>query len=89
MPYLRVFEFLHQKILQPGDAFEVENETMISLEEAVLNLGQLKKRYLHRAVLGMIEDMMYGGIVQEELLEDDLMEFVQGERDEHDLSIVH
>lgn len=89
MPYLRVFEFLHQKILQPGDAFEVENETVVSLEEAELNLGQLKKRYLHRAVLGMIEDMMYGGIVQEELLEDDLMEFVQGERDEHDLSIVH
>jgi hypothetical protein len=37
---------------------------MVLLEEAELHLEQLKKGYLHRAVLGMVEDIMFEGSIQ-------------------------
>lgn len=76
MPYMRVFEFLRQKIMWTVDTFEVKSDTPILLEEARLCLEQLKKGYLHRAVQGMIEDMMYGGSIEQELLEDDMTESI-------------
>jgi len=76
MPYLNIFEFLRQKVTWNVDTSAVESSTPVLLEEAELYLDQLKKSYLHRAVLGMIEDMMYGGSIQQELLEDDLMELM-------------
>ena len=65
MSYLKVFEFLHQKISWSTDA-SVLDASVTSLEDAELHLEQLKKKYLHRAILGMIEDMMYGGVVRYE-----------------------
>lgn len=63
--YLKVFEFLHQKISWSTDA-SVLDAGVTSLEEAEVHLEQLKRKYLHRAILGMIEDMMYGGVVRYE-----------------------
>ncbi|CAG7924445.1 unnamed protein product [Penicillium olsonii] len=80
IPYMRVFEFLQQKVGWAGDGIELEPTALILLEEAELQLEQLKKRYLHRAVLGMIEEMMYGGSIQEELVGNDLMEYLEGEQ---------
>ncbi|CAG8923943.1 unnamed protein product [Penicillium salamii] len=77
MPYMRVFEFLQQRV---GDGLGLESTTPVLLEEAELHLEQLKKKYLHRAVLAMIEEIMYGGRVQEELLGSDFMGLVEGER---------
>jgi hypothetical protein len=74
MPYMNVFGFLRQKVMWNDDTSTSECGTPVLLEEAELYLEQLKKSYLHRAVLGMIEDMIYSGSIQQELLEDDLME---------------
>lgn len=63
--YLKVFECLHQKISWNTDPSVLDVGTT-SLEEAEVHLEQLKKKYLHRAILGMIEDMMYGGVVRYE-----------------------
>jgi hypothetical protein len=43
------------------------------LEEAESYLQQLKDKYLHRAILGMIEDIMYGGFVRYEEISDEYM----------------
>jgi hypothetical protein len=43
------------------------------LVEAEAHLDQLKKKYLHRAILGMIEDMMYEGFAQYEGMADTLV----------------
>ncbi|KAJ5834023.1 hypothetical protein N7447_000049 [Penicillium robsamsonii] len=73
-PYMNVLEFIRQKIMWNTGTFEPNSSTPVSLEEAELHLEQLKKNYLHRAVLGMIEDMMYGGSIHQDLLEDDFKE---------------
>ncbi|KAJ5553729.1 hypothetical protein N7494_003107 [Penicillium frequentans] len=72
LPYLKVFEFLQHRILWNSDAIAPGTGTL-SLEEAEVYLERLKRTYLHRAILGMIEDMMYGGAVRFETLADDLM----------------
>ncbi|GLI80655.1 hypothetical protein PoHVEF18_009012 [Penicillium ochrochloron] len=72
VPYYELFQFLHQKILQTTGAAAVEID-LPGLAEAEAHLDQLKKKYLHRAILGMIEDMMYGGFVQYEALPDTLV----------------
>jgi hypothetical protein len=64
MPYMRVYEFLRQKVMWNAGIGEAETDNVVSLEEAALHLEQLKKEYLHRAVLRMVEDIMYGGTVQ-------------------------
>jgi hypothetical protein len=64
MPYMRVYEFLRQKVMWNSGIGEAETSNMVLLEEAGLHLEQLKKGYLHRAVLGMVEDIMYGGSIQ-------------------------
>jgi hypothetical protein len=71
-PYMSVLEFIRQKIMSDSGSFEDISSVSMSLGEAELHLAQLKKNYLHRAVLGMIEDMLYGGCIQQNLLEDDL-----------------
>lgn len=73
VPYYKIFQFLHQKIMWDADTSALES--LPSLEEAECYLEQLKKKYLHRAILGMIEDMMYGGFVRYEA---DLDTFVTG-----------
>lgn len=72
LPYLKVFEFLQHRILWNSDAIAPGTGTL-SLEEAEVYLERLKRTYLHRAILGMIEDMMYGGAVRYETLADDLI----------------
>ena len=72
LPYLKVFEFLQQRILWDSDTIAPRAD-ISSLEEAEGYLERLKETYLHRAILGMIEDMMYGGVVRYETLADDLM----------------
>ncbi|KAJ5578489.1 uncharacterized protein N7459_007453 [Penicillium hispanicum] len=72
LPYLKVFEFLEQKIIMNSDLFAPEI-TIVSLEEAESHLEHLKKKYLHRAILGMIEDMMEGRSVQYEPIPDDFV----------------
>ncbi|KAJ5627637.1 hypothetical protein N7490_009865 [Penicillium lividum] len=72
LPYLRIFEFLQQNLYSdtavPGvDALKLEAE---------FYLERLKEKYLHRAILGMIEDMMYGGVMQYDALPDDLMKAI-------------
>lgn len=67
MPYYKIFQFLHQKILWNTDSSSAALERDFpSLVEAESYLEQLKKRYLYRAILGMIEDMMYGAVVRYE-----------------------
>ncbi|KAJ5245311.1 hypothetical protein N7489_005407 [Penicillium chrysogenum] len=73
-PYMNVFEFIRQKIMWNAGTFEANSSAPISLEEAGLHLEDLKKKYLHRAVLGMIEDMMYGRRLPQSLLDDDFKE---------------
>lgn len=73
-PYMNVLEFLRQKIMWNDGTFDVNSSAPVSLEEAELHLEQLRKNYLHRAVLGMIEDMMYRGSIHQDLLEDDFKE---------------
>jgi hypothetical protein len=72
IPYSKLFQFLHQKILQTtgSSATAVDSPGLV---EAEAHLEQLKKKYLHRAILGMIEDMMYGGFEQCEALPDALV----------------
>lgn len=72
IPYFKVFQFLHQKILQTTGSSAMETD-LPGLAEAEAHLNHLKKKYLHRAILGMIEDMMYGGFVQYEELADPLV----------------
>lgn len=72
LPYLKVFEFLQQRILWDSVTVAVGAD-ILNLEEAEVYLERLKETYLHRAILGMIEDMMYGGVVRYETLADDLM----------------
>jgi hypothetical protein len=72
VPYFKLFQFLHQKILQDTGATAMEID-LPGLAEAEAHLDQLKKKYLHRAILGMIEDMMYGGFVQYEALPETLV----------------
>jgi hypothetical protein len=67
VPYCKIFQFLHRKILQTTGTYAMEVD-LPTLAEAEAHLDQLKKKYLHRAILGMIEDMMYGGFVQYEAL---------------------
>ncbi|KAJ5314515.1 WD repeat protein [Penicillium atrosanguineum] len=64
VPYYKMFQFLHQKIMWDADTSTLER--LPSVEEAESYLEHLKKKYLHRAILGMIEDMMYGGFVRYE-----------------------
>lgn len=72
LPYSKVFQFLQQQIL--GVFAEISlNESIMTLEEAEVYLEQLKGKYLHRAILGMIEDMMYVGVVQYGVGNDDFM----------------
>ncbi|KAJ5131262.1 uncharacterized protein N7515_007301 [Penicillium bovifimosum] len=70
-PYMNVLEFIRQKIMRDFGSFEEIPSVPISLGEAELQLAQLKKNYLHRAVLGMIEDMLYVGCTQQDSLGDD------------------
>lgn len=70
-PYMKVFEFIRQKIMWNAGTFGDNSSATVSLEEAELQLEQLRKNYLHRAVLGMIEDMMYGRSIHQDLLEDE------------------
>lgn len=72
VPYFELFQFLHQKILQTTGTSAMEVD-LPGLAEAEAHLDQLKKKYLHRAILGMIEDMMYGGFVQYDALPDTLV----------------
>ncbi|KAJ5767363.1 uncharacterized protein N7511_004979 [Penicillium nucicola] len=64
MPYMRVYEFLRQKVLWTAGVDEPENDNLLLLEEAETHLEKLKKGYLHRAVLRMVEDIMYAGTIQ-------------------------
>ncbi|CAI7607809.1 unnamed protein product [Penicillium glandicola] len=75
-PYMNVFEFIRHKIMWNPGTFEVNSSATVSLEEAGLHLEKLRKNYLHRAVLGMIGDMMYGGSVHQDLLEGGLKEIL-------------
>ena len=59
-PYMNVFEFIRQKVMCNAGSFEADSSVPVSQEEAELHLEELKKKYLHRTVLGMIEDMLYG-----------------------------
>lgn len=69
MPYLKVFNFLRQKTLwDDGSATEIP-----TIEETEGHLEQLKKAHLHRAILGMIEDMLYGVSVRHETMLDDFV----------------
>ena len=72
IPYFQVFQFLRQKILWDSDA-SASAIHVPTPEEAECHLEQLKKTYLHRAILGMIEDMMYGAFVQHETMLDDFV----------------
>lgn len=72
VPYSKVFEFLHQKVLWHTGGDSTANKTL-ALGEAESYLQQLKDKYLHRAILGMIEDIMYGGFVRYEEISDDYM----------------
>ena len=65
LPYYKVFKFIKQQILGLSGQ-SVSNEDEVSLEEADVSLAHLKQKYLHRAIQGMIEDMMYVGIPQYE-----------------------
>ncbi|KAJ5089343.1 hypothetical protein N7532_008027 [Penicillium argentinense] len=69
IPYSKVFEFLHHKIL--WHTGQSTGDQTLALEEAESHLQQLKNKHLHRAILGMIEDVMYGGFVQYEEVPDD------------------
>ncbi|OQE89842.1 hypothetical protein PENNAL_c0013G07110 [Penicillium nalgiovense] len=73
-PYMKVFEFIRQNIMWNAGTFEVNPSAPVSLEGAELHLEELKEKYLHRAVLGMIEDMMYGRRLPQDLLENDFKE---------------
>ncbi|KAJ5309216.1 hypothetical protein N7508_004595 [Penicillium antarcticum] len=64
MPYMRVYEFLRQKVMWNSRIDEAETNNIVLLEEAETHLEQLKKGYLHRAVLRMVEDIIYGGNIQ-------------------------
>ncbi|KAJ5161808.1 hypothetical protein N7492_007200 [Penicillium capsulatum] len=66
-PYFKVFSFLRQKTLWD----DTLRDGIATLEETECDLDQLKKNYLHRAILGMIEDMLYGVSVQHEPMLDD------------------
>ena len=70
--YSKIFEFLHQKVLWHTGGSSLENQNL-PLEEAEFFLQQLKDKYLHRAILGMIEDIMYGGFVRYEEISDNYM----------------
>lgn len=63
--YYKIFEFLHHKI-NSNTSTSVLDVDVPSLIDAEIHLEQLKRRYLHRAMLGMIEDMMYDGFVHNE-----------------------
>ena len=73
-PYMKVLEFVRQKIMWDASTFEANSSAAIPLEVAELHLEQLKKSYLHRAVLGMIEDMIYGRSIHQDILEEDYRE---------------
>ncbi|KAJ5819322.1 hypothetical protein N7474_004913 [Penicillium riverlandense] len=64
LPYTKLFDFLHQKVLDSTSADMYDTRASVSIEDAEFYLEQLKKRYLHRAVLDMIEEMMYGEFLQ-------------------------
>ncbi|KAJ5682695.1 hypothetical protein N7462_005860 [Penicillium macrosclerotiorum] len=72
VPYFKLFGFLHSKVSHniPTEAMEID---LPALAEAESHLEQLKKKYLHQALLGMIEDMMYGGFVQFETIADNFV----------------
>jgi hypothetical protein len=72
VPYLKVFEFLQQKILWDFDTITFEVQ-ILTLNEAEAYLEQLKERYLHRAILGMVEDMIYGEFARYETPPGDFM----------------
>lgn len=63
--YFKIFEFLHRKI-NSNTSMSVLGVDVPSLIDAEIHLDELKRRYLHRAMLGMIEDMMYGRFVRNE-----------------------
>ncbi|KAI2707263.1 hypothetical protein CBS147332_6917 [Penicillium roqueforti] len=73
-PYMKVLEFVRQKIMWDSGTFEANSSAAIPLEVAELHLEQLRKSYLHRAVLGMIEDMIYGRSIHQDILEEDYRE---------------
>lgn len=66
LPYLKLFQFLQQRMSPLEDQ-------LLTLEEAQACLEQLKEKHLHRAILGMIEDMMYGSLMRYESLTDDFI----------------
>ncbi|KAJ5738651.1 hypothetical protein N7493_001806 [Penicillium malachiteum] len=70
LPYLKVFEFLRQRTLWDSSGTSPGGQ-ILTLEEAEVYLVQLKEKYLHRAILGMIEDMMYGALTRYEPIPDD------------------
>lgn len=72
VPYFKLFQFLYQKTHQTTVSCAMATD-FPGLVEAEALLDQLKKKYLHRAILGMIEDMMYGGFVQYEGMADTLV----------------
>ncbi|KAJ5901707.1 hypothetical protein N7495_002235 [Penicillium taxi] len=57
-PYLKVFRFLKEKTLCSVNTTLLEFSSL-TLAESESCLELLKRKYLHRAILGMIEDMMY------------------------------
>lgn len=69
MPYFGVFDFLRQKTLWDDPSAN----DIPTIEETQCHLEQLKKTHLHRAILGMIEDMLYGVSVRHETMLDDFV----------------
>ncbi|KAJ6031948.1 hypothetical protein N7540_002680 [Penicillium herquei] len=70
LPYLKLFEFLQQRTIWDSSG-TMHGARVLTLEEAEVYLAQLKERHLHRAILGMIEDMMYGALTRYEPIPDD------------------
>lgn len=64
LSYTKLFDFLHQKVLNSTSVDPYDARPSVSIEDAESYLEQLKKRYLHRAVLDMIEEIMYGEFLQ-------------------------
>lgn len=71
LPYLKVFIYLEQKTIM--NCARSAPEITVTQEEAESHLEHLKKKYLHHAILSMIEDMMYTGFVQDEVVSDGFM----------------
>ncbi|CAL5866801.1 uncharacterized protein PFLUO_LOCUS1011 [Penicillium psychrofluorescens] len=64
LTYSKLFDFLHHKVLDSTNVDLYDTRSSVSIEDAEFYLEQLKKRYLHRAVLDMIEEIMHGEFLQ-------------------------